>query len=695
MEDNIKKKTKAKKKREVKGGPSPKAISKKLTVLFALLLVASTLFAEGIIIGLGYGMVKNLIDSSLANEVSVDAGMVNRELNSIFYYLNGMADSVEKLNFEDDSQLIDYLSQTINRYDLIPLGAYIGTNRGEFIDPSGWVPDSDYIVAEKDWYKEAMSHNDSWFYFSGQPYFDEATGDLISTVVRHVNLKDGRQGAFSSDLTLTKVQETLNNVKLYKTGGCIMVAGDGQILSYKDTSICGSNIADYSSDKFLSGISQFMTSEDNVVKAVKAGSNYYMVSSTVEGTDWKIIVYAKQSEVLAALIRIIVILIAFTVVAVVIVILVMVRVLSNMIKKPVTTLTDNIEKIAGGDFTVEIQSKGDDEIAFMNSAMGDFISGMRDSLSEIKSVSERLIEDAQNSKNTAETLEHAATEQSASMDQIRSNIDDMADAVTEVAENATTLAQTISDVTTEEEQIEQTMNELVQKADIGQKDMEEVAAGMNHIVDSMNDMSDAVNSVDDAAQQITQIVDMINSISSQTNLLSLNASIEAARAGEAGRGFAVVATEIGALANNSAEATNQIVDIIKEMSDRVKDLSEKSAANSELINNSASSINNAADTFSEITRELNSATVTLNDMAEQMRKVNDVATNMASVSEEQSAATQEIASNVEMVTEASKGVAESSETVAKAATNVSDAVDTINNNLVRFTIDTNQIDTAK
>ena len=469
MEETIKKKGKAKKKREVKGGPSPKAISKKLTMLFALLLVASTLFAEGIIIGLGYGMVKDLIDSSLANEVSVDAGMVNRELNSIFYYLNGMADSVEKLNFEDDSQIIDYLSQTINRYDLIPLGAYMGTNRGEFIDPSGWVPGSDYVVAEKDWYKEAMSHNDTWFYFSGQPYFDEATGDLISTVTRHVNLKDGRQAAFASDLTLTKIQETLNGIQLYKTGGCIMIAGDGQILSYKDTSICGSNISEQTSDKFLNGVSKFMSTDDNVVKSVNAGSKYYMVSSTVEGTDWKIIVYAKQSEVLATLTRIVAILIVFTIVAVLVVIIVMVKVLSNLIKKPVTALTDNIEKIAGGDFTVEIQSKGDDEIAFMNSAMGDFITGMRSSLSEIKSVSERLIGDAQTSKDTAETLEHAATEQSASMDQIRSNIDDMADAVTEVAENATTLAQTISDVTTEEEQIEQTMNNLVLKADVGRK----------------------------------------------------------------------------------------------------------------------------------------------------------------------------------------------------------------------------------
>jgi len=678
-------------KNRIKKGTTPKAISKKLTLFFALLLVANTLLAEGIIVGLGYGMVKDLIDSSLNNQVTAEAGKVNRELNAIFYYLNGMADSVEKQHFEDDAALIDFMSQTVARYDLIPLGTYIGTTDGQFLDASGWVPEGDYVVTEKEWYIEGMKNDNSWFYYAGEPYFDAATGDLCATVVRHIHLQDGREGVFASDLTLTSLQQQLNEISLYKTGGCIMVTGTGQILSYKDTSICGTNINDNSSDKFLNAVSSFLASENNVVTSVKAGgTSYYMVSAAVDGTDWEVVIYAKQKEVLATLYSIIIVLAIVTILAVLLIVFLMIRVLSRMIKKPVTALTDNIEKIANGDFTVEISSKGNDEIAFMNSAMGNFISGMRDSLSEIKSVSHRLIGDAQVSKDTAENLEVAANEQSVSMDQIRSNIDDMADAVTEVAENATTLAQTISDVTTEEEQIESTMNALVEKADDGQKDMKAVAEGMDHIVESMNEMSEAVNSVDDAAQQITQIVDMINSISSQTNLLSLNASIEAARAGEAGKGFAVVATEIGALANNSAEATNQIVDIIREMSDRVKDLSEKSQANSELINNSAESINTAAVTFLEITNELNSATETLNDMAEQMRKVNDVATNMASVSEEQSAATQEIAANVEKVTEASKGVADSSEKVAQAANSVSDAVDTINNNLVHFTIDTAQ-----
>ena len=104
---------------------APKAISKRLTLVFALMLVVSTLLAEGIATGFGYNMIIDLINSSLKNEVSADAGLVNRELNSTFYYLNGIADSVEQLSFADDSEIMNYLIQTVGRYDMIPTGAYL------------------------------------------------------------------------------------------------------------------------------------------------------------------------------------------------------------------------------------------------------------------------------------------------------------------------------------------------------------------------------------------------------------------------------------------------------------------------------------------------------------------------------------------------------------------------------------------
>ena len=79
---------------------------------------------------------------------------------------------------------------------------------------------------------------------------------------------------------------------------------------------------------------------------------------------------------------------------------------------------------------------------------------------------------------------------------------------------------------------------------------------------SMQEQAEATN---EAADAIKQAAGLIDAIADQTNLLALNASIEAARAGESGKGFAVVATEIGALANQSAQAVSEISNIINDL----------------------------------------------------------------------------------------------------------------------------------
>ncbi len=668
-----------------------KAISAKLSAMFVILLLACILVAEGITFSLSYKTIKELTFTSLKNEVSVDAGNVNRELNSTFYYLNGVADAIEQNNFSSDKDIENYLLGTVGRYDMIPTGAYLALEDEAFIYPSDPSLELENVT-QKPWYTESLTYDNTWFYYYDVPYFDIATGDLCATVIRHVHLKDGREGCFAADLMLASSQKTLDAVKLYQTGGAMMVTDNGMILTYNaDSSYCGQNISDITDNSFLTSIGEFVTGEadkeEHDVTSVKVGDEkYFMASADIDGTDWNVIVYAKQNEVFATLNHIIMILVIVVLLSIIAVIIIMNIVLRKMIKIPVTKLTENIEKISGGDFTVSISSNGDDEIAYMNNAMGDFVDGMRSSLSEIKEVSGNLQENAQTSKTTAENLKDAANDQSISMTQVRENIENMAKAVTEVAENATILAQAVNTVNDQQQEIENTMNELVSKANNGQQDMASVSNGMDDIVVSMKDMAEAVSGVNEAAEKITQIIDLINSISTQTNLLSLNASIEAARAGEAGKGFAVVASEIGTLAQNSSNATNQIADIIKEMSARVQLLSDKSESNTQMINSSAETVNTAAATFEEITRQLSKASDTLNTMADQMNKVNDVATSMASVSEEQSASTQEIADNVERVTEAAKGVAESSGLVANAASSVSDAVDTINNNLNSFTI---------
>ena len=662
-----------------------KQLSGKLMVRFLPVIavgIAVIIFVVGIF---GVRLIRNLLYTTLEQHVSADSAEVNKQLTATFYYLNAIADSIELEEFSGDEEVKAFMAQALGRYDMIPTGVYLALSDGTFIDPSGWDPNGD--VRESGWYKQGIGYSNTFYYFYDVPYFDADTGDLCATVVRHVHLKDGRDGVLASDLMMAAAQTYLNGVSIFENGRAVMITSENLILSSQHEDWCGLTLEE-TGDSVYQALATVVASPDGeVIKFRAGGSDYYAVGHTVHGTDWKVIDYAMSDDVLSDVYVLFNFIIATGLVMMAIIIVLFITTLNRMIRKPVSELTENIKHIGDGDFTVEIKTKGDDEIAFMNKSMNSFINNMRDTIRNIKEVSERLEADSQRSKDTAGVLSQEAKEQASSMEQILDSMESMAHSVTEVAENATSLAMTVADLTESERGVEANMNELVEKAGVGRRDMSKVSDGMQDIVSSMNDMNDAVRSVDQAAEQINQIIDMINEIASQTNLLSLNASIEAARAGEAGKGFAVVATEIGQLANNSADATQQIAEIIRGMTDKVRDLAEKSENNTKMINESSDAITNAATTFKQITEELSEASKTMVKMAEQMNKVNDVASNMASVSEEQSATSQEITATINQLTESSKNVANSSDTVSDAAASVAEASEEINKSVQFFTIE--------
>jgi len=99
----------------------------------------------------------------------------------------------------------------------------------------------------------------------------------------------------------------------------------------------------------------------------------------------------------------------------------------------------------------------------------------------------------------------------------------------------------------------------------GQKSVQEILDGMNHIQRQMDTIGMSVIKLSEQSQAIGEIIATVTDISEQSNLLAVNASIEAAKAGDFGRGFAVVAHEIHNLAEQSKQATANIRTILTDI----------------------------------------------------------------------------------------------------------------------------------
>ncbi|MBP3817397.1 MAG: hypothetical protein J6H31_03765 [Butyrivibrio sp.] len=664
-----------------------KSISAQLLLVMLPMVMAAIAIVTVFIAIQAKGVIEQQATNGLAQEARANAAEISGTIESIKVYFDGIADSVQNNTFENDQELIDAYQYTQSQFTETYTGFYIGLSNKDYIDISGWVPDAGYDPTAREWYTYGSANSTMTL---NPPSVDLSTGEMVAAISRKITLKDGRSGVISSDVFLNDVSSETSAFKPLGTGSTMMFSGTTMIASPAEDQI-GKDVSEYPNDSFIQEVAQIVsaggTSEIKTIHGTD-GADYYVAFNNVTGTTWYLVSFTKVSDVLASLYRFITITVIIALIMIIAMGVVMYIIINKMITKPVSSLTDNITRIANGDFTVDIQKGGENEneIGVMNNNMFNYVNQMRDTLSELKNVTNKLASEATNSKNASSDLNEQADEQSKAMQQIQGAMDDMADAVTELANQATTLAQEVSNLTDKSHQTQDTMDSLVTKAKEGQRDMKAVQTGMTNISSSMEDMNRVVGDVGESANKINSIIEMITSIAEQTNLLSLNASIEAARAGEAGKGFAVVATEIGQLANNSAESTTQIAEIIKDITSQIQDLSDKSKTNMEEINSNMEAVTTAGSTFEEIFRSLDEASDIVGDMIAKVGNVDEIATSMAAISEEQSASTQEVSATATTLATSAEQVAANSKGVDSSAAAVSDSSDAIEGLINQFKI---------
>ncbi len=245
----------------------------------------------------------------------------------------------------------------------------------------------------------------------------------------------------------------------------------------------------------------------------------------------------------------------------------MVFVLSRIITRPLTRLTEQIGALGSGqlDLSIDAVERGD-EIGVVARAIDLMRAGMleRNHLLAGQEAEKSRAEAARKAElggmadgfdaevgSVVGLISSAATQMEStarSMSSTAAHTLRRADAATDAAALAADAVQTVALAAEElSASISEISRQVAQSAQItGQ------AVTDTQRTDAM------VRALAEAAEKIGHVVGLISDIAGQTNLLALNATIEAARAGDAGKGFAVVASEVKNLANQTARATEEI-----------------------------------------------------------------------------------------------------------------------------------------
>ena len=90
---------------------------------------------------------------------------------------------VEQIGLDKD-ETYEMMKTSAGTHSAYPYGLYMGDDQGNYFDSSGWIPGDDFVVTERDWYKEGLAHDTFSF---GEPYVDAMTGSTCVSVTSRLN----------------------------------------------------------------------------------------------------------------------------------------------------------------------------------------------------------------------------------------------------------------------------------------------------------------------------------------------------------------------------------------------------------------------------------------------------------------------------------------------------------------------------
>ncbi len=636
------------------------AVSALVLILVLILIIISYTISKNIITDQSM----QLLELSTKNQASRIEAWMSEKLN----VFSTFKQDIETLDYTD-AQLQSLLDSYYGRSSDYPDGFYIADTSGKVMQAAG-VDYKKTADASSAWYNEALTRVNMAF---GDVHVNEAGTDVVSAgaILRDSKKAGGNAKAKNTrllvvDVPIAHIQVIVDSFISMDDAQAILVDKDNMsILSKSDDTLTG-RLSDGTG--FLGTIGNRISQQNYTAMTLDGNIVDFR---EITGTNWVLVSYVPESAVFSELASLRTTMIVVAVVVLAVILVLMERMIHFMIK-PIRSLTDSIVTMASGDFTVDIKTKGNDEITLMGHSMKEFTAAIRSMINDISNISETLKGQAESSTSVSGGLYEASLKQSKNIDELNGTVDQLSASVQEIAESATALAVVVSDTRDSSNNAEDKMNVTVEVAEAGKNDMQKVGEAMGLIEQSINGLQESIDKVGAASQEINKIVGMIGEIADETNLLALNASIEAARAGDAGKGFAVVATEIGSLATNSNQSVQKIQTLINEVTSLVGETVDKAKDSVDEINTSSRLVHQAVATFDTIYDNIVDANRVVNDMAANMLKVADVSTNVASITEEQAASAELISRNAGNIASESKNITDDSEKVAETARKLAD-----------------------